>query len=101
MSDLGERFQRWWCGQDLFDAALREHARRTEETLERHRALMKQAAEIERVKARRELRIEFAKIALRGILANPATRLNLHHDALAGSAWDYADAMLATEDGND
>ena len=51
--------------------------------------------------ARRELRIEFAKAALTGMLANDAIYQrfrNVH--PLAATAWTYADAMLATEGGD-
>ena len=52
--------------------------------------------------ARRKLRIEFAKAALTGILADNANHRDMRMiEPLADTVWAYADAMLATEGGNE
>ena len=95
MSDLWERFKGWWCGQDLFDVALREQSRRTEETLERHRTLLKKAAEIERAKAHVELRDRFAIAVLQGMHARDSYDEGLSTpEKRARLAWIDADAMM-------
>lgn len=93
MSDLWERFKGWWNAPstDPFDVYKITREAREKELFE---AFVKQE--------RRKLRIEFAKAALTGILADNANHrdrfLNVH--ALAATAWTYADAMLATEGGD-
>lgn len=101
MKDLWERFKGWWCGQDLFDVALKEQSRRTEETLERHRTFMKQALEIERAKARAELRDRFAAAALTGFLVAGDNFAQVYNrEEMAIEAWKQADAMLKARDGS-
>jgi hypothetical protein len=100
MSGLWERFKRWFGGDDIFDVYRKEQERKwrehsTTETVERHRALLEQAAEIARANARVALRDEFAKAALTGMhardgyddgLSTPEKRANL--------AYIDADAMM-------
>jgi hypothetical protein len=100
MSGLWERFKCWFGGVDIFDIYRKEQERKwressTMETIERHRALLEQAAEIEHAEARAALRDEFAKAALTGMhardgydegLSTPEKRANL--------AYIDADAMM-------
>jgi hypothetical protein len=99
-----DRVRQWWREQDIFDVYRKdqereERARFTEETIERHRTLIRQAEEIEREKSRAELRDRFAAAALTGMhsrdsydegLSSPEKRARL--------AYIDANAMMKERD---
>ena len=90
MSDLWERFKRWYCGQDRYDQMNRDF----EQCMDWHREDIERARKI----ARTKLRDEFAKAALTGLLAEGLDELWQKRDTYAEEAYLFADAMMKARD---
>ena len=89
MKDLWERFKTWWATQDAFDVWENTREAREKERKERE----KEWFEACRRQERQELRDEFAKAALTGMLMVGDRALPRPIDAAEWS-YEYADAML-------
>lgn len=92
MSKLWEQFKGWWNAPSTDPFDVYESTREARQKQLRDAQI--KAAEIEYAKARAEMRDEFAKAALTGIIASPVHYRMPHAFDAARCAYEYADAMM-------
>ena len=85
MKNWWKRFKEFWAPHDIFDDY--------NKILERQKAAAEQHYESLRMQARAELRDEFAKAALIGLLA-AGDSVAFNREEMADEAWAQADAMM-------